>query len=38
LYNKALDINPNSTLFAQAIGCMEFQLRVYKNARQQAVK
>jgi len=33
LYSKALDINPNSALFAQAIGRMEFQLRIYKNVR-----
>lgn len=37
-YSKALDIKPNSALFAQAIGRMEFQLRVHKKARQQVKK
>jgi len=36
-YSQALAKKPNSTLFAQAIGRMEFQLRAYKNVKKQTV-
>jgi len=36
LYSQALAKKPNSALFAQGIGRMEFQLRAHKNVRKQA--
>lgn len=36
-YSEAFSKEPSSRLFAQGIGRMEFQLRIYKNARRQAV-
>jgi len=36
-YSEAFSRKPASVMFAQGIGRMEFQLRIYKNARQQAL-